>query len=506
VRCQEQAPQAVAQPATRAALVVAPGPATVLALQRTFGNRAVVRMLQRRKDHKGWSLAVADAERTDIDSATRPWHTTRKVKEKKSGKVTEQFVGSTLHHMISKSVLDLIAADLQAALSSNDTDTGAAAVRFNKALTKAARAAGITEGDREKQLWNMFLNLEAGPSDVIGDPGEGFDASYVAVEDERGGRRFVETAVSTHLRKLDQAYRTGRRAAGGAGELDADVWNKMAEALESATDAAAEASTLKNIRIDEDQWMSFMAKDKETGELKKRWTRSGARWYPGLELGRKLFPAVAGVPAPVADIAPVTETFRIHNDADNAHEPSLAFLTFSISAAAIDHVCKRHTYRYFTTVTSDMKATNTFFRDTTLDAAGVRALLVQALPDIVKAIRSHIEDAATGIEDYDDLLADKDLSLAGIPTGAGELYIKAGVTHDPTGESAPRVQQAAQATATATATSSRAKRRGGKKKEDEAPAPAQRASHGWTMRLKTAAPEGPGADAYTRDELVALKG
>jgi hypothetical protein len=502
-RLDEPALREVRVRATRSASVAASPAARVLALQSAIGNRGLVHLLQRHKSHKNWSLAVADKERTEIDLTARPWHTTREVKAKGTGKRAgkkqqakakaeaaanekagekkkTEFVGSTLHHMISKAVLDLIERDLQQGLASRDTDVSAAAGRFNAQLTKAARASGITEGDRAKQLWNLFVNLEAGPTDVVGDPGEGFDASYQMISEKDGSRRFVETAVSTELRTLEQAYRTGRRTAGRDGTLGAASWDAMAEALKRAKKQAKEAGTLANIRVDKDQWMPFTATD-DNGVSKTRWTRSGARRYPGVQLGRPLFPAAPVAPAQVAAIPAVTAAFDISNDADNDMRPSRAYLSVGIPAPVIGHICERHTYRHFTGVPSDMKATNTFFRDAALDAAGVRALLAQALPDIVTAVGRHIEDAALGIEDYDELLEDEDLSLAGIPTSRGELYVKLSVSHDDTGQRNPLLAQ-----------------------PNQPPAGGQRPSHGWIMTLKTAAPDGPDADAYTRDELVAL--
>lgn len=149
-------------------------------------------MLARRKSHKNWSVPEIDKQRREIDrSGKRTW----------TGK-------STLHHMISKVVLDAILEDLNLALQSRNTDLKEAARKFSSKITEVARAAGLPRSiDRAKQLWNIPFNLVAGPGLVSNNPGEGFDASYRSVVDKDQVRRFVETDVSRHLRAVERYYR-----------------------------------------------------------------------------------------------------------------------------------------------------------------------------------------------------------------------------------------------------------------------------------------------------------
>ena len=184
-------------------------PAALLALQRSHGNRAATQaLLLRRKFARDLSVSTTDDQRLDVDRA---------------GKKT--WTGSsTLHHMISKVVLDEILVDLEVALRAREVDLKAAAGEFNAALTNAARAGGLPgDVDRAKQLWNIPFNLVAGPGRVSNDPGEGFDASYRRVVDKDGVPRFVETDVSYSLRALERRYREGRRETRGNRGLTAEA-------------------------------------------------------------------------------------------------------------------------------------------------------------------------------------------------------------------------------------------------------------------------------------------
>jgi hypothetical protein len=128
-------------------------------------------------------------------------------------------------------------------------------------------------------------------------------------------------------------------------------------------------------------------------------------------------------------------------------------------------------------------------------AGGASELNADAWKKMVDALTSAHQEAETAG-------SLTDVRIAQDPTNAGERYIKAGVTHDPTGVDVPPATPAAQAAPVA-ATGSRARRR--RATGPEAPATGT-PSHGSSMRLRTAAPEGPSADAFTRDELVALGG
>jgi hypothetical protein len=188
-----------------------------------------------------------------------------------------------------------------------------------------------------------------------------------------------------------------------------------------------------------------------------------------------------------------------------------------------------------------MKAVNTFFRDTTLTVADVQRMVNQSLDAMVDAIRRFIEDAAVGVEDIRLFTEDLDIDLTRVETPAGRLYVKGNFEHfmpqyiernrfanmtvlpDPEEdeeeeEPAPAPVKAPVKVAVSPGSMSHKDKRKARQRAKAAalaeaePAPAPVApkpvalpTHGWRVKVKTIAPDGPAADAYTRDELMQIK-
>ena len=388
----------------------------VLRLQRAVGNRATGRLLQR-NGHDHWALAVTNDRRDTIDAKKRPWERWVLVK----GKLEK--AGSTLHHVISKTTIDLIVDELDVALESSDRTLATAAKKFEKSLEEAITEGDLREGTtRKKQAWNLPFNLIAGPNDPSEDPGERFDAGYEMSTAPDGSRTFTETELTGHLRALEDAFREGRRKTGVGHGLTAAAWDAMTTAFEEARDLGGDVA----IDVNEEEWMNFIPA--VGGD--KVWIRAGERRYPGVTLGRGLFPrAAVACPAMNAVITARTVSFPLARSEDGDIGSSRAYLSVYIPGQTIKHIWERHTYAGFTMAADDMKAVNTFFRDRTLAIADIQRMVNQSLDAIVDAIRGFIEDAAVGVEDIRLFSEDLDIDLTRVDSPAGRLYVKGNFEH-----------------------------------------------------------------------------
>jgi hypothetical protein len=522
-RCAEPVPAAA-----RAA--VAARSDGVLLLQRTVGNRATGRLLQR-NGHDNWSLTATDKRREAIDAIKRPWERQVLVK----GKLEP--AGSTLHHVLSKTMLDWIVDELDAALESSNRTLETAAKKFDTALETAIEAAGVSEGtSRKKQAWNLPFNLIAGPNDPADDPGERFDAGYVMAAAADGSRSFTESELTGHMRALEDAFREGRRRAGIGNGLTAEAWDKITTAFTAARTLRGDTT----IAVNPQEWMTFKSPAKG-GE--KVWIRAGERRYPGVTLGARLFPPAAIPYGPAgAVITARAVSFPLRRAQGGEAGSSRAFVSLYLPGKAIKHVWERHTYPGFTFADRDMKSVNTFFRNTNLTIPAVGQMVVQSLDAIVAAVRRHVEDAAVGLEDMEVFTKDLDVNLTRVDTPAGRLFVKVNFEHletewveptvledmtelpDPESEEKEPepVMAPVKVVEKTGAMSKRAKRKAKQRakieeyEEDEPEAPTAVAvagvpkpvappTHGWRVKIKTIAPDGPAADAYTRDELVELR-
>ena len=198
-------------------------------------------------------------------------------------------MGTTLHHVVSKTTLDLIVDELDAALDSSNSTLQTAAKKFDTALENAIAAAGVSEGtSRKKQAWNLPFNLIAGPNDPSEDPGERFDAGYQMSTATDGSRSFTETQLTGHMRALEDAFREGRRKKGIGNGLTAGAWDTMTTAFNAARALRGD----RNVHVNEAEWMSFTPPGGG-----KVWIRSGERRYPGATLGTRDVPP-CGHPVP----------------------------------------------------------------------------------------------------------------------------------------------------------------------------------------------------------------
>ena len=85
----------------------------------------------------------------------------------------------------------------------------------------------------------------------------------------------------------------------------------------------------------------------------------------------------------------------------------------------------------------EMKAVNTFFRDTTLAIADIQRMVNQSRDAIADGIRRYIEDAAVGLEDVRLFDEDLDIALTRVDTRPAGSTSKATSSTSRTSTSSP---------------------------------------------------------------------
>lgn len=470
------------------------GPAAaIVALQRSIGNRGVTKLVAshsgRRLMRNGWSVPAIDKERD-------------RVKALMAGAWGAEI---TLHHTISQDRWSRVAADLRRASGQQkDLALRDAASDFWAAVVEAAgpEIIGQTANKKdpiESALDNLPLNLEAGPSTKLvgSNPGTGIDP--VSVPGEQGGR--VMSPVSAALLKLDDAYRKLRRGEGNP----VTHWKEMAAQMR----AAKKAHASEQIGHHREMWF----------ESNKKWYRKGTRQLPGLEVGQMRFaehsspdkeeirahkksPALVCEKSLIVEVETETGTSRIR-------------IRVPITRGVLHHSCVRHTYRHFNF--GDIKAVNNFW------PAGYDYSTLEALaPDFATAIAEHFRevvlDTFSGVTRDLWLLHGEEFAAGDLPVGNVEIFVIGSPQWEQGGEepaqaaSEPTEGQASTEQEVEDTWSHRKKARGRNtkakkpakaKKKDEKPATKPIAAT-YTIEMKTLAPDGPLAEAYTVEELRKL--
>lgn len=424
-------------------------PATVLALQRSgVGNQVIARMLAGpgrptlAREHDWAVQGIADER-----STSSLW-----------GK-------SSLHHIIARERLDSLARDLARALSSKDEAVRKAAQAFWKQVELAAGddIFAQTKSDHEphkKTLHNLRLNLERGPEKPGDDPGSGLDPAT-----EGSGERQTTTVVSAQLIALDAAYRQMRLEP----EQAAAHWTTMTQCLVAAR-AAHDAERPGKVGEHEEMWF-------QSGG---RWYRKGERAFPGRDGGRQRFQAGAAGKENIAahhgrdtEVASALVSVDRPVEAPKAQPtrrrqkpvaapvvaPEPIRVNVVITEGVLHHSCERHTYRHFT---FDIKGVNNFWPQD-FDYS----TLVREAPTFADGIADHVADTMRdSIYDFVEIdnQKPKALSARNVRAGDHSLFYSGLLESD----------------------------------EDQD-------GSLWTFTLKTIAPDGKSAEAYTQEDLRALQ-
>jgi hypothetical protein len=399
-----------------------------------------------RRSHAAWALKMITDAKEDIGSAKAPKEWGRPL---------------TLHHKISKTHLDWIEQHLQQSLASRELEVKEAAEQFWKTAQYAA-GKEITKvaGNMQKTLWNMPVNVEIGPSAVAEDPGTRFDPNTEPVPQDADGRRRL-TPESAALLELERIYLVAYRA---RREPDAKEWLRMADQLRLANEgheAVAKQLLLAPPRTE--QWLEQVGDDADAGQ-DVSWQRKRLRRSPGVDRGVQAFQSgraigeVLGVAVGLHMAAPLVNTYNLN---DSHGVPRRLELT--VQPGALTHMCRRHTYQHFDF--AQAKLVNTFWP--VAQVAGAQ----QKHQKVVAAQRP-IAEAVLECMELDARLADWDqfkVSCVGVPVGADTMFFIAIVD--------PDVDPVANDTDRPTL---------------------------WKVAVKTVAPDGESATAYTSAELEAI--
>jgi hypothetical protein len=269
-----------------------------------------------------------------------------------------QWGALALHHKISKSNLDRIERDLGAALQSRDVDLAAAAKAFWTAAQQAAGRDVLKDaaGNMQKVLWNLTANVEIGPAAVAEDPGTRFDPNTEPIPGDGEGRRRL-TGESADLRDLEQVYLTANRA---HRPPTADEWNEMTRLLTEANkkhDAFAAGAILAPPRAE--QWLKQVGDDAE-GDQQVTWQRKRLRRFPGVAQGVQGFRAARALGEhldnTVNGLMPnaLVQPYQFQDFRRQQYT-----LVLDLQPVALRHMCRRHTYQHFDF--NQAKLVNTFW-------------------------------------------------------------------------------------------------------------------------------------------------
>jgi hypothetical protein len=398
-----------------------------------------------RRSHRAWALKVLVTEKDEIGGP-------------------DEWGSLALHHKISKTNLDHIEQDLQTALKSRDRDIAAGAKAFWTAAQDAAGPAVSKDagGNMQKLLWNLPVNVEIGPAAVAEDPGTRFDPNTEPRPNDVEGRRRL-TGESTSLQRLEQmhlaAYHPRRPPT-------ADEWRQMTGLLK---DAANRHKAVANDRIlalpHPEQWLKQVGDDAE-GDQQITWQRKRLRRFPEVAQGVTNFRAARALNENLDNAVnalmpqPLVQPYVFQVGQQQYT------LILDLQPEALRHMCRRHTYQHFHF--DQAKLVNTFWP--TAQVAGAvmnHATVTAALPQIAQVAFETME--------LDEILKDWEgakLTCVSVPINNATLFFIA--TVEAANDANPI---------------------------DGDQGPPDR----WHVRLKTVAPDGDTAQAFTEAELGQIR-
>lgn len=346
-----------------------------------------------------------------------------------------------LHHLISKEKLSSIGEQLAKACHSNDgTDQGMAGLQkaaldfwylccqlAGEHVCEAVRQGTGTKAlNPVRLLWNMPIMVSLGPPNPTTDPGQNFDPDTEL--DPRGGgiRRLTET--SELLRQLEAIWDA---ADAGTGNYSVAMWRDMHTCLSAAHKASKKrrrGARLLYPPISE-QWLYDTAK--------RVVIRKGLVKFLGVEAGIQLFRAARypeGAALSKEDFAVLTaDTQILGADAvmwDIKSTCTILLndvktkLVVQVTAASLQHICRRHTLTFFAFDEETERPINTLWLGGTT-FKGMRKMVKTCLmPDVVKGCIREVR-----LLDERNIVRGTEIDVGHVPNPPwGTLYMKINIS------------------------------------------------------------------------------
>ncbi len=443
--------------------------------------------------HADWALAPLTRERQQLLPTDKP----------RTGPMKDWGTGA-IHHKISKDTLDLLGRALTSAMNPGgskatrrnlDVEIIDAAKEFWAAAQKCAPSAltGLTS-DITKVLWNLPVNLEIGPAEILENPGASFDPN--SEPSPAGNGKRVLSAESKILQEMENCFLPKLTGATPAG-LTAKDWRTLRDQLVSAQaafQADYEARDGKGLlappRIE--QWIEGTKKIKfSTGEQDApAFQRKRLRYFPGAASARHWYVnRPTPIPDPTNAIAalgaslPIRQRYNLTDREGGKH-----VVQVTMDEDALKHTCQRHCYTYFTWEKDDIKLVNNFWpRNRASTAAQYFTIISGALPDIAQAGLDHI------LAEFDEReqRIGRSITVVNVPHGNDVLFFIAKFTKDADLADADDSDEGAPAGE-------------GSISEAEADSGTDDVTV-WELNLATVAPDGPTAESFPTSELNAAK-
>jgi len=328
------------------------------------------------------------------------------------------------HHKISKQHLALLAKAINTCMAEGglskkqqDPERKAAALSFWKTAQQCAGdkvMKSFSNPPVDKILWNMPVNLEVGPEDVLENPGQSFDPNTEVASQELGTRRLTPECVP--LQAMERIFLPPLQA-----DHDylpsADEWVRMDGFLKAANDAFQHdleqrlGTGLLSVPRTE-QWIADA-----TG---LRFQRKRLRRFPGAISGRQIYQAnhLAGNVQALATAAvnalgiawPEVSQHQVTDSGGTQHQ-----IQITLNPADLEHMCLRHTYQYFQGAAA-IKLVNNFWPVNVVPAvAALHQQITAARPFIAQAVVDYLE-----IDDFVDYQGR--ITAADVPAGQRTIF------------------------------------------------------------------------------------
>ncbi|MCK9896910.1 hypothetical protein [Frankia sp. AgB32] len=440
--------------------------------------------------HANWDLAPITRAR----QALLPTNVVR------TGPMKNWGTGAT-HHKISKDTLDLLGRALTSAMNPGgtkedrrkiDPNTVGAAKQFWEAVQNCTTRELLSlTPDVTKILWNLPVNLEIGPAEILENPGASFDPNSEP-SPEGDGRRIL-SAESAILKKMEDLFLPKLAGARPTG-LSAQDWKTLRDHLIKAQavykadlQARGRDGILAPPRVE--QWIEgtkTITPQEGPRVVVPAFQRKRLRYFPGQERARAWY---VNRPTPIPDPAnefgalgarlPIRERYDLTDREGRKH-----IVQVTMDSAALRHTCQRHCYTYFTWADADIKLVNNFWpqgRASTVDQ--YLTIISAALPDIAQAGLDHI---LAEFDEREQKLG-RSITVVNVPHGADVLFFIADFTRDADLADADDSDEGAP---------------DGDGSNSE---PAGDDPIVWALNLATVAPDGPSAESFPTQELKAAK-
>jgi hypothetical protein len=298
-----------------------------------------------------------------------------------------------------------------------DPERKAAALSFWKTAQQCAGdkvMKSFSNPPVDKILWNMPVNLEVGPEDVLENPGQSFDPNTEVASQELGTRRLTPECVP--LQAMERIFLPPLQA-----DHDylpsADEWVRMDGFLKAANDAFQHdleqrlGTGLLSVPRTE-QWIADA-----TG---LRFQRKRLRRFPGAISGRQIYQAnhLAGNVQALATAAvnalgiawPEVSQHQVTDSGGTQHQ-----IQITLNPADLEHMCLRHTYQYFQGAAA-IKLVNNFWPVNVVPAvAALHQQITAARPFIAQAVVDYLE-----IDDFVDYQGR--ITAADVPAGQRTIF------------------------------------------------------------------------------------